>query len=247
MRLVVMLWLLSFKVMSQGSCGSPDGPATIIMTPPPDYNYLFTNGYCLYSYPTTSGFTACFTFTATTSAVDINAGFSTTCANVNFSNFNLYDSFTCAYINSGLSFTSLIPGNSYTWCLDLRAFGGPSCAGFDTFCPYFIPNSILSFSSTTFECEDSKISFNGCYNVYISDDAIQWRFLGVYDKEVYSSSKYVKIEDCFSKESKVVVCDVEEKGDIEEEYFSIHGQVIRNPKGLTLVKKGNSYKLIWFE
>ena len=71
--------------------------------------------------------------------------------------------------------------------------------------------------------------------------------MGVYDKEVYSSSKYVKIEDCFSKESKVVVCDVEEKGDVEEEYFSIHGQIIRNPKGLTLVKKGNSYKLIWFE
>jgi hypothetical protein len=42
-----------------GSCSSPDGVTTEISGSPSSFQYLEDNGYCLYSYNTTSSVTAC--------------------------------------------------------------------------------------------------------------------------------------------------------------------------------------------
>jgi hypothetical protein len=132
-----------------GSCASPDGPATVTNILPPNYQYLFDNNYCLYSFPTTTSFTACFTFVAGSSSVDINAGYTQSCNNVQFSNFRLFDA-TCTQIATGNTYTGLVIGQTYTWCLTMRAFGGPSCNGFSTFCPYYINNTVLPVQLVNF-------------------------------------------------------------------------------------------------
>lgn len=131
--------------LKAGSCGSPDGPTTLIGSPPPNYQYLEDNGYCIYNYPTTATFTACFTVTSPGTAIDFNAGSSVSCINRSFSSFTLYDA-SCTQIGTGLSFTGLTPGADYIWCLSMRAWGGPTCSGFDTFCPYFIDMTPLPIS-----------------------------------------------------------------------------------------------------
>ena len=133
-----------------GSCGSPDGPTTEIPSAPPDYQYLEDNGYCLYSFP--SGVqTACFTMTSPGTDISFNAGYQFNCANAAFGNFELYDA-SCNLIGTGLSFTSLTPGSTYTWCITMDSWGGgPSCTGFDSFCPYYIDNTaILPIELTEF-------------------------------------------------------------------------------------------------
>lgn len=131
------------NTLKAGSCLSPDGPNTEIASSPPDYQYLYDNGYCLYTYNTTSAFTACFTVTSPGTDIEFNAGYSTSCNNVSFNNFRFYDA-SCTLIGSGLTYSGLTPGADYTWCLDMRAFGGPSCNGFDYFCPYWINTTPLS-------------------------------------------------------------------------------------------------------
>ena len=131
----------AINVTKAGSCCSPDGPINEIGSPPIDYQFLEDNGYCNYTYFTTSGFTACFTMTSPGTDISFNAGFSSSCGNVQFNNFNLYDA-SCTLIGAGLSFSGLTPGSTYTWCLDMRAFGGPFCNGFDNFCPYYIDNTV---------------------------------------------------------------------------------------------------------
>jgi len=135
--------------LKAGSCGSPDGPTTETLITPPNYQYLVDNGYCLYSYSTTSTFTACFTFVAGSSSVDINAGHSQSCNNTSFANFTLFNS-SCQQIGTGLSYTGLIPGQTYTWCLTMRAWGGPNCDGFTSFCPYFLNYTILPIKLFSF-------------------------------------------------------------------------------------------------
>ena len=132
-----------------GSCASPDGATLEIPTPPPNYQYLEDNGYCTYSYPSTSTFTGCYTMTSPGTAINFNAGSSTTCNNRAFSNFRLYNS-SCVLIGTGLSFTGLTQGASYTWCLDMRANGGGSCNGFDSFCPYFTNVTVLPITLVDF-------------------------------------------------------------------------------------------------
>lgn len=141
-----------------GSCGSPDGPVLQIASPPVNYNQLLTNGYCNYSYPTTATFTACFTFVSPGTSVSLNAGYSASCATVKFSGFTLYNS-SCAVIGTGLNFSGLTPGASYTWCLTMRANGGPSCNGFTTFCPYFMNTTPLPVNliEYTAKVEDSIV------------------------------------------------------------------------------------------
>jgi len=136
-------------ILKAGSCSSPDGPTNEISSFPPNYQYLQDNGYCLYSYPTTNTFTACFTFIAGSSSVDVNAGSSQSCNNTSFGTFRLFNS-SCQQIGTGLSYTGLIPGNTYTWCLTMRAWGGPSCTGFTSFCPYFLNNVVLPIELFSF-------------------------------------------------------------------------------------------------
>jgi hypothetical protein len=142
------------------SCSSPHGPILEIASPPPNHAWLVANGYCTYSYSTTSSFTACYTFVSPGTAVSINAGYSASCATVTFSGFTLYNS-SCVSIGTGLNFTGLTPGATYTWCLTMRANGGPGCNGFDTFCPYFQNTTPLAVILNNFkiECNQTYLSF----------------------------------------------------------------------------------------
>jgi len=141
--------------LKAGTCPSPDGPLTVISSPPINYDYLEDNGYCLYTYPVTDEFTACFTFTAGSTSVSVNTGHSQSCVNTSFSNYRLFNS-ACTQIATGLSYTGLTIGQTYTWCLDMRAWGGPSCNGFTTVCPYYIniaplPVDLINFSGKNIE------------------------------------------------------------------------------------------------
>ncbi len=139
--------------IESGSCGSPDGPMLSVNSPPPSYNWLNTNGYC-YTITPTKNFTMCFTFTATGTNIDLNAGYSSTgCATISFSGFNLYTcNPSCTFVGTGLSFTGLTVGQCYTWCFSGSCTGpGP---GFNSICPYWqnvtpLPIELLSFECTS--------------------------------------------------------------------------------------------------
>jgi hypothetical protein len=172
-------------ITKAGSCGSPDGPSTETLIVPPNYQYLEDNGYCLYSYSTTSTFTACFTFVAGSSLVDVNAGHSQSCNQFTFSNFRLFNS-SCVQIATGLSFTGLVPGETYTWCLNMRAWGGGGCNGFSTFCPYFLnivdlPISLSHFSVINYKdiniirWETESEQNNDFFTIEHSSDGKNWR------------------------------------------------------------------------
>jgi len=127
-----------------GSCASPDGAMNVTLITPPDYAWLQTNGYCnpaAYGSPVT----VCWTFTTASTSVTINSGWSSTCINANFGPFTLYNA-ACVSIGTGLTFTGLTIGGSYTWCMAASTFGGPGCTGFIDFCPYFFNNSMLPVS-----------------------------------------------------------------------------------------------------
>lgn len=140
-----------YMTQKAGSCASPDGPMNSISAPPGSYAYLQANGYCN---PNTYGTnpTVCWTFTPTSSSVSINSGYSQTgCANVAFGSIRLFNS-SCTQIGTGTNFTGLTPGQSYTWCITGVAWGGgPGCAGFTDFCPYYINNSTLPVELAFFD------------------------------------------------------------------------------------------------
>lgn len=174
----------SLLVGKAASCASPDGPTTEIAGPPVDYQYLEDNGYCLYNYPTTSSFTACFTMIAPGTNVDFNAGSSVSCNNRTFSGFTLYDA-SCTQVGTGLSYSGLTPGAQYTWCLSMRAFGGPICNGFDTFCPYYINMSPMPVNLISYEVDCNKLTWstlseinNDYFIIERSIDTENWEKIG---------------------------------------------------------------------
>jgi hypothetical protein len=189
-----------------GSCISPDGPFTESLIIPPNYSYLQDNGYCLYSYPTTSSFTACFTFTANSSSVSVNSGYSQSCNNVSFNNFRLFNS-TCDQVGVGLDFDNLTPGVEYRWCLDMRAWGGFSCNGFTNFCPYYINNVVLPVELKEFKIynigNQNVISWitsseinNDYFVVERSENGEDWMEVSKVKGEVNSSKeKYYSLVD----------------------------------------------------
>ncbi len=144
-----------------GSCASPDGPNKEIASPPADHQQLVDDGYCNYVYPGTSTTTACFTVTITGSDIEFNAGSSQSCVNTSFNNFRLFNS-SCVQVGTGLSFTGLAPG-VYTWCLDMRAFGGGSCDGFTTFCPYYIDQTVMPVKMSQYGV---SVDDNNYVNIY---------------------------------------------------------------------------------
>ncbi len=129
--------------LSKGSCSFPNGPMLELPLVAFDHTYLMNNGYCYTGYPTTSTVTMCFTFTAPTSSVNLDAGYSESCNTNTFGPFRLYKTSDCSLVTSSLSPSGLIVGASYTWCVTMRAYGGGSCTGYTTFCPYFTRNIVL--------------------------------------------------------------------------------------------------------
>jgi hypothetical protein len=138
--------------MAQGSCGSEDGVMLEAASTPPDFQWLEDNGYCMNGTGNTAWHFMCFTFTPDISAVDINMGVSATCNSVNTKDYTLYDN-TCTSVGTGLSYTGLTEGDEYTFCVNMKAGGGPSCNGFDRVCPYWIAGTPLPIDLIEFKCE----------------------------------------------------------------------------------------------
>lgn len=145
-----------------GSCGSPDGSMNVTTVSPPNYAWLQANGYCNPSAYGTNP-TVCWTFVPSSTSVTINSGYSTTgCANISHGPFNLYNS-SCTLIGTGLSFTGLTIGATYTWCMTSSAWGGgPGCIGFTDYCPYFFNNVTLPIELEDFDGYNK----DGINNIY---------------------------------------------------------------------------------
>jgi len=181
-----------YMTAKSGSCASPDGGMNSIVGPPGSYAWLQTNGYCN---PATYGKnpTVCWTFTPTSSAVSINSGYSQTgCNNIAFGGFNLYTS-SCTLLASGLSFSGLTPGVTYTWCMSGSAWGGgPSCTGFDDFCPYYTNDVVLPVELEIFAGQKTE-EYNNIYWVTATEinnshftldrsfNGVDWDYLDVID------------------------------------------------------------------
>jgi hypothetical protein len=157
--LICGLILVCSNGLAQGTCASPDGAMISITNPPTDYDELETGGYCMNGTGSTGWHTMCFTFEPTVGDVAINMGYNSSCVNTSFSTMTLYDN-TCTEIGNGLTFTNLTPGETYTWCILMRAWGGPTCNGFERVCPYWMDNSPLPIElEGTIDCEDNIITW----------------------------------------------------------------------------------------
>jgi hypothetical protein len=181
--LIILVCFLFYRsVMGQGTCASPDGPMFPIAAPPADYNELETGGYCNNGNNTTQWNTMCFTFTPTSSVVSLSAGYETNCNIVQFDlpNSFLYDN-TCTSVGAGLEFSGLTPNTEYTWCLRMKANGGPGCNGFDRLCPYYIEGSALPVKLLYLSCDSGQVVWqtaseinNDFFTVYSSEELDEW-------------------------------------------------------------------------
>lgn len=166
--------------LKAGSCGSPDGSMLFITTPPTDYQELEDGGYCHDGIASTSDVTMCFTFTAGASNILLNAGYSESCANNNFTAFNLYDN-TCTLVSTSLNPTGLTIGQQYTWCVTMKAWGGGACNGYDRFCPYWqsndpLPVDIINLKGTCDRITWTTVSEvnSSHFEIHYSNDGLVW-------------------------------------------------------------------------
>jgi hypothetical protein len=203
-KIMLVYMLLISSVLYAGTCASPDGPTKQISSPPADHQQLVDQGYCTYSYPTTSSVVGYYTFVSPGTAVNLNAGYAASCVNITFGSFALYDA-SCNLVGTGLSYSGLTPGATYKWTVTMRAFGGPSCTGFTAFCPYYVnvtplPMVLIRFDAkrygneTRFEWEvESQVNVER-YIIEESYDAKSFKVLleeAVRDQDrVYGVSRY---------------------------------------------------------
>ena len=180
-------------MLKAGSCGSPDGSILEAMGPPASWQELSDNGYCYAGINSTNSVTMCFTFTPSVSNILLNGGYSESCANNNFTAFNVYDN-SCSFVTTSLNPTTLTAGQQYTWCVTMKAWGGGSCTGYTTFCPYWINNNPLPVELIEFKGYNKDevnhlywiiaSEFNNEY-FYIekSSDGENWEYLGEIEGE----------------------------------------------------------------
>jgi hypothetical protein len=152
-----------------------------ITAPPADYNELETGGYCMDGIGETKWHDMCWTFTPTKSSISLNAGYNATCVITQFDLglTTLYDN-TCTVVGTGMSFT-VTPGQEYTWCLRMKASGGPGCTGFDRICPYYIESEVLPIELVYLSCDSGQVIWqtaseinNDFFSVYSSEDLNRW-------------------------------------------------------------------------
>jgi hypothetical protein len=170
--------------LSKSTCSSPEGTMLELDLVNFDYNYLFTNGYCYSGNTTTSTTTKCFTFIATATSIVLDAGYTESCNNNTFGPFRLYNSGTCTLVTSSLSPNSLIIGQSYTWCVTMRAYGG-GCNGYTTFCPYFTPSVLLPLEFIDFKGTCTNLYWQTAnedntsyFSIEKSYDGNKWELIG---------------------------------------------------------------------
>jgi hypothetical protein len=207
---ILSIFLFARSVMGQGTCASPDGAMLSITAPPADYNELETGGYCMNGEGITMWSTMCFTFTPTTSAVSLSAGYSASCNIVQFDlpNSFLYDN-TCTPVGAGLTHTGLTPNTEYTWCLKMKANGGPGCSGFDRICPYYIESGTLPVNMVYLACDSGEVIWqtaseinNDFFTIYSSDGLKEWtekiKIEGAGNKNTSTYYKYYD-SDCIGE------------------------------------------------
>ena len=180
--LIGLLLLIPSLSNAQGTCASPDGAMLSISTPPASYQELEDSGYCIDGINTTQWVDMCFTFTPTLSTIDLNAGFSSNCNITQFDlpNSILYDN-TCTTIGAGTSFNLTRVDEEYTWCLKMKANGGPTCEGIDRICPYYTQTTVLPIHLVYLECDSGEVIWqtaseinNDFYSLYSSEDLNFW-------------------------------------------------------------------------
>lgn len=176
-------------ILKAGSCGSPDGGILEIASPPASYQQLEDDGYCFAGINSSNTVTMCFTFTPDVATILLNGGYSESCANNNFTGFRVYDN-TCTLVSTSLNPTGLTAGQQYTWCIDMKAWGGPSCNGYTTFCPYWIndvplPIELLYFNGekhygfNLIEWGSASEINNDYYTIEKSQDGKNWEYLSL--------------------------------------------------------------------
>lgn len=191
---LVVLLLLTVLTYGQGSCGSPNGVMNSIASPPADYQELEDNGYCMNGINTTSTVTMCFTLVPSSTDISINMGYSASCTNTSFSSFTLYNS-SCTQVSTGLSYTGLTIGANYTFCLNMRAWGGPVCNGFARVCPYFINTNLLPVELISIECLE----------INASDALIRWRTASETNNDYYT---VLKSDNKNLKDTSFIILDI---------------------------------------
>ena len=133
----------------RASCSNPTGEMLEIAAPPSSYNELESNGYCGFQIPNGVQ-TACFYFEVVHSDISINSGWSSSCVNTSFGNFELWSINPCTLYGTGLNYTNLPIGDTMVFCLTVNSWGGgPSCTGIEL-CPYFYNTSSLPITLTDF-------------------------------------------------------------------------------------------------
>lgn len=249
------------SVLGQGTCASPDGAMLLRATVPADYAELEADGNCINGTGATNWHFMCFTFTPNSSSIEINAGYNTSCNNGAFRSFILYDNL-CAIAGTGLVYTGLTTSSEYTFCIEMRANGGPSCDGFDRICPYYEENTVLPVKMLDMHCDSGRLTWitaseinNQYFSIYSSSNIDTWEYkldmagAGTKNtKTVYSyydascmDDTYYKIDqtdfDGRTSFEGIVLCDC--KIDHTPEYiieeYNILGQVF-DGKGLKIIK-----------
>lgn len=179
--------IVTGTIEKAGSCASPDGAILEIAGFPSNYALLDANGYCFNGINSTNTVTMCFTFTPTVPNILLNAGFSESCYSNSFGPFTLYDN-ACNVVTNSLSPTGLIVNQQYTWCVSMRAWGGGSCNGYTTFCPYWINNTPLPVEVVSFFSSDNKL-------YWVSLSEINNDYYSVrYSKDSYLFNDYKKVK-----------------------------------------------------
>jgi hypothetical protein len=247
---------------AQGSCASPDGVIKEISGYPFNFQELEDNEYCIYSNNSTNTINVCFYFNNLYEDININLGYKSSCVNTSFSNFNLYNK-DCIFIDNGLSFNNLNINENYTWCFQARAWGGPSCIGFEDICPYFMDNGISLFlNEIEISCENNLIkwktnsNFIEYFNIYILKNN-NWTILDKIDFNINQNEyefldinclnkNYYKIEAIDLNNNKdefptiTCNCENEENLNIINIYNIIGQKVDINSKGLIIIQKENN-------
>jgi hypothetical protein len=173
--ILMALTVAGIDCLAQGSCGSEDGGMLEIASPPPNYQYLEDNGYCINGTGNTNWHFMCFTLTPDVSDISINMGYTANCMSVGTKDYELYDA-GCVSVGTGLTYTGLTPGSDYTFCVNMRANGGPLCLGFERICPYWIASPPLPIELLYFECDEDLVTWvtaseinNDRYELYSND------------------------------------------------------------------------------
>lgn len=255
--------LYGLASLAQGSCASPDGTQKEIASPPASYQQLEDNNYCMDGTGSTAVHTMCFTFTNAYGDIAINMGFSHNCNNVAFYSFELFDN-TCSSVGTGLTYSGLDVGDTYTFCISMRAFGGGGCGGFDRVCPYWMNNTPLPVTLDTVYCDNHVVYWetleevnNSHFEIFKTHDmkSDQWEYLGMVmgkgmgssyifkDPSIDNGITYYKVEqidyDGKRTDLPITACALDYEGDdyVVTEVYDMFGRRLAKPERLVIEKR----------